>query len=657
MSENIITINGRELSFAPEETILDVAKKNGIFIPTLCHIKGARPTGACRICIVEVEGARAFIPSCSTPAANKMVVHTNSPAVLEARRTVLALLLQSGNHNCSIADKNSLEWSDFQQQTENYDQSRELCPAHSACKLQAYAYLYQADTSGLTRAKTEYPIEMASPLIIRDFSRCIRCGRCVDACNSIQVNNAISHGFRGAESKIIAMGDSSLDKSECVFCGECLQSCPVAALVEKKSRYKIRPWEARHVRTTCHYCGVGCQLVLHIKDDKIMKVTGAEQALPNLGRLCVKGRFGYDFLQSPERMKQPKIRKKGKLRKVSWDEALDLVASKIKEAKQKDGPESIAGICSSKSTNESVYLMQKLFRTAIGSNQLASPQAAAGLNNPIGDLEKTKRILLVGCDITETNPVAGTFIKRAAKNGCQLIVVNSKPTKIGEFANSHLIVKEGTESVLINGFIQELLTRGRKGSEEISNTAKNFSPESVQETTGISKNDMKTAVDILNSHETMMLVYGSSVASAAGAFVNLQEILGNLDKECGGVSFMGDMNNSQGACDMGMSPDYLPGYGRIDDDSARKPFEESWSCTLNNNPGLTFADMISNMNGTGKESGKKINLLYCVGENLVLTEPAFPGIKKALESVDFLIVQDIINNEMTEYADVILPAA
>ena len=425
MHENIMTIDGRQLEFENEETILQVARRNGIFIPTLCHIEGARPTGACRVCVVEVVGARSLLPSCATPAAPKMVVHTHSPAVIEARKVILALLLQSGNHNCAISTNRSQDWTAFQQRVENYDQASDLCPAHSACNLQAYAYKYQVDTTGFVRAQTDYPMEMASPLIVRDFSRCILCGRCVEACNSIQVNNAISHGFRGANAKIVALGDDNLQRSDCVFCGECIQACPVAALVEKKSRYKIRPWEARHIRTTCHFCGVGCQLNLHVKDDKIMKVSGVENALPNHGRLCIKGRFGYDFLQSPERLTVPKIRENGVLRDSSWEEALDLIALNIKEVVEGDGPDAIAGICSAKSTNEALYLMQKLFRTAIGTNNIASPFAAGGLNNPLDELEKAKCILLIGSDITEENPVAGTFVKRAVKKGCKLIVADS----------------------------------------------------------------------------------------------------------------------------------------------------------------------------------------------------------------------------------------
>ncbi len=457
MSENTITINGRTLEFSPGETILDVARSGGIFIPTLCHLKGANPTGACRVCVVEIEGGRALAPSCAMPASKGMVVHTNSPVVLTARRYVLGLLLQSGHHNCASRSKDSAEWTDLQQQVGAYDQSDELCDVYGECRLQALAYLYQADGGDLAGLEPHYQMEMSSPLIIRDFSRCILCGRCVQACNDIQVNNAISHGYRGATSKIITMGDSPLERSDCVFCGECIQVCPVGALVEKQSRYRIRPWEARHVRTTCPYCGVGCQLDLHIKDNKIMKVSGVEGALPNLGRLCVKGRFGFDFISSPKRLTKPMIRENGKLRDASWDEALNLVAAKIKETKEKNGADAIAAVCSARATNETLYLMHKLFAMAIGTNKITSPFAATGMSNSIADLQKAPVLLLIGSDVTADNPVAGTFIKQAVKSGAKLIVIDSHPTTISQFAAVHLQTKKGTESVLINGIIRRLL--------------------------------------------------------------------------------------------------------------------------------------------------------------------------------------------------------
>ena len=657
MPENTITIDSHRLKFQPEETILDVAKRNGIFIPTLCHIKGARPTGACRICVVEVEGGRALSPACATPAGNNMVVRTKSPAVLEARRTILALLLQSGHHNCAVATEYSGEWAEFQREVQTYDQSSDLCPAHSACKLQAFAYRYQADTSGLVRSECEHPMETASSLIVRDNSRCIMCGRCVEACNAIQVNNAISHGYRGAEAKIVAIGDGTLARSDCVFCGECLQACPVAALVEKKSRYVIRPWEGRHVRTTCPYCGVGCQLDLHIKNDITMKVTGAEDGLPNQGRLCVKGRFGYDFVQSPDRLTRPLIRKDGELQRASWDEALGLIADKIKEISENHGPGAIAGICSGKSTNEALYLMQKLFRSVVGTNHLDSPFAAGGLNRPINELEKAKRMILVGADITEENPVAGTFIKRAANNGCELIVVDSRPTKIGTFATLNLTLNEGTESLFISGVIRELIERGREAPGDVLETVESLSMDKVTEATGLTSDDIKATAEILDSEEPVMLVYGSRVAAFATTFVMLQEVLGNLNRECGSVNYMGDLNNSQGACDMGMLPAFLPGFARVDDEERRKPFEDAWGKKLNATPGLSFGEMIKNLAGKGESSKEKIRFLYCVGENLAIARPAMPDIKDALEAIDFLVVQDSLENETTPYAHVVLPAA
>ena len=655
--ENIIIIDGHELEFTPGETILDVAKRNNIFIPTLCHIKGAQPTGACRICVVEVKGGRVLAPACATPVTKAMEVKTHSPKVLEARRTILSLLLQSGHHNCAISKKEFEEWTEFQEGVLQYDQADELCPAHGECKLQAYAYRYQVETERLMVLKPDYPMEMASTLIVRDFSRCILCGRCVDACNSIQVNRAISHGYRGGRSKIVSMGDESLERSECVFCGECIQACPVAALEEKKSRYRIRPWEARHVRTTCTYCAVGCQLDLHVKEDKVMKVNGVEGALPNLGRLCVKGRFGYDFVNTPDRLTRPLVRKNGNLVETSWDEALDMVASKIKEFKEQDGPDAIAAICSARSTNESLYLIQKLFRSVIGTNNISSPFASNGINPPLAKLEDAKRIMLIGCDITEESPVAGTFVKRAVvHNQAKLMVANAKLTKIGEFASPSLILNQNTESIFINGIIAQLLERGRKGSEELVKTSSHFPLSLVGERTGLSEEEIKAAVDFLDTEEPCALVYGPSVATMAQSFITLQRLLGNLDKDIGGLFYLGSLSNSQGACDMGLWPEYLPGYEKVDDEKARSKFEKAWDCLLNPRPGLDFVTLMSNLAQKGNGQNR-VRMLYCVGENLAIANLHMLNINKALEEVEFLVVQDSISTETLRYAHVVLPSA
>jgi NADP-reducing hydrogenase subunit HndD len=370
-AENTIVIDGQTLSFAPGETVLQVASRNGIDIPTLCYLKGASPTGACRICLVEVEGARNLVASCAAPAAAKMVVKTESPRVVRARRTNIELLLASGQHNCLVQDMDMDSWTDFQLRSMEAKEHEDLCPAYGNCRLQELAVRYQVRTGQYTPSDTPYPIENVNPFIVRDFSRCVLCGRCVQACNEIQVNNAISFGYRGSVSKIVAKGDRALKDSDCVFCGECLQACPVGALIPKQnSGTQQSTLEAKKVRTTCSYCGVGCQLYLHVKDNRVFKVTGVEDVGPNYGSLCVKGRFGYDFIHAPARLKTPLIRENGDFREASWDEALDLVGKRLVEIKNESGPDSIMVLSSARITNEENYLAQKFTRAAIGTNNV-----------------------------------------------------------------------------------------------------------------------------------------------------------------------------------------------------------------------------------------------------------------------------------------------
>jgi len=344
METNHLILNGTEIEFTPGQTILEAAEAVDVRIPTLCHLKGAAPTGSCRICVVEVEGARNMVASCATPAAAGMTVRTHSAAVVAARKSILEMLLASGNHNCAAAGAVEGDWTGFQLRALSAESEPDLCPAWGDCRLQELAFEYQVRTDRFA-PKTDGPaLEDVNPLIVRDFSRCILCGRCVQACNEVQVNRAISFGYRGADAKIVAAGDRPLADSDCVFCGECVQACPVGALVEKKSRYRWRPWETRKVRTTCPYCGVGCQQWLHVKEDRIVKVTGVEEAEPNRGRLCVKGRFGFDFIYSEDRLKTPLIRENGDFREASWDEALDLVADRFKQIIADHGPDALAGV-------------------------------------------------------------------------------------------------------------------------------------------------------------------------------------------------------------------------------------------------------------------------------------------------------------------------
>jgi len=369
-TENTISINGNGFSFKPGDTILDVARKHDIDIPTLCHLKGATPTGACRMCVVEVEGARTLLASCATPAAANMVVETESPKVVETRKMLLQLLLASGNHNCAISGSAGSDWTAFQLKVHKDDGSDELCPVWGDCHLQELAYRYQVSGEAFDSTEVSYPMETVNPFIVRDFSRCILCGRCVQACNDVQVNNAINFGYRGAPTKIVAAEDKPLKDSDCVFCGECVQACPVGALVEKDARYAVRPWETTKVRTTCTYCGVGCQVHLHIQGGKVVKVTGVEDLSPNFGSLCVKGRFGFDFIHSPERLKAPLIKKNGQFREATWDEALDLVADKLGSIKDAHGADSIGVLTSARVTNEENYIANKFTRAVLKTNNI-----------------------------------------------------------------------------------------------------------------------------------------------------------------------------------------------------------------------------------------------------------------------------------------------
>lgn len=369
-AENKITINGNEFSFESGETILDVARRNSIDIPTLCHLKGTNATGACRVCVVEVERARTLVASCAAPAGNGMVVHTESPKVVAARKMIIQLLLSSGNHNCAVRGSDGENWTDFQLRVQKDDDSDALCPVWGDCRLQDLAYRYQVSGERFSATHTRYPMELVNPFIVRDFSRCIQCGRCVQACNEVQVNKAISFGYRGAATKIIAAGDRPYVDSDCVFCGECVQACPVGALVEKDARYRFRPWEAEKVRTTCGYCGVGCQIDLHVQENQVMKVTGTPDIAPNYGSLCVKGRFGYHFIDSPERLKTPLIRKNGALQEASWDEALDLVAHKLNEIRTRDGADAVGVLSSARVTNEDNYVIQKFARAVLKTNNV-----------------------------------------------------------------------------------------------------------------------------------------------------------------------------------------------------------------------------------------------------------------------------------------------
>jgi formate dehydrogenase major subunit len=341
-----LTIDGKYIQTAEGTSILKAARENGIYIPTLCYHPRTRQAGKCRMCIVEVKGLPGLQVSCSIQAQAGMVALTNTEKIIETRKMIVELYLSSGRHDCLS------------------------CEASGECELQDAAYHLGITKSGFPVLDKNITIDHSNPMIIRDMNKCIQCYRCISGCNEIAVNEVLDMGYRGSRMTVVCDTDKPMGKSSCVVCGECVQLCPTGALVEKKAVGKGRTWETEKTKTTCPYCGVGCQMHLHVKDNKIIKVTGVEDSGPNYGALCVKGRFGYDFVHSPERLKTPLIKKDGRFEEVSWEEALDYTAKRLSEIKQAHGPDSIVGIGCARSTNESNYVMMKFMRAAIGTNNV-----------------------------------------------------------------------------------------------------------------------------------------------------------------------------------------------------------------------------------------------------------------------------------------------
>jgi len=658
--EKRITINGKGFSLEAGETVLEVAQRNGIDIPTLCYIKGSMPTGACRICMVEVKGARNLLPACATPATHNMDVETESERVIQSRRMNIELLLASGNHNCLT------------------------CEANGDCVLQELAYRYQVEIVRFPESPARYATETSNPLIIRDFSRCILCGRCVQACNEVQVNNAISYGYRGTASKIVANGDLPYDESDCVFCGECIRVCPVGALIEKPSRFQGRPWEVHKVKTTCPYCGVGCQIDLHIRDNKIVKITGAEGVPPNFGSLCVKGRFGYDFINKPERLTVPLIKEDGQFREASWDEALSLVAERLGEIKSKSGPDSIGVFSSAKITNEENYLAQKFARAAIGTNnvdhcaRLCHASTVAGLaiafgsgamTNPIADIEKSKLILVTGSNTTEAHPVISSTIKRAVEfGGAKLMVIDPRRIPLTRFATLWLRQNLGTDVAWINGMMhviirEDLYDRAyveqrTQGFEALKKTVEKYTPEYVATITGIPADDLIKAARMYASARPASIFFAMGITQHTTgtdnvkSIANLSMLCGNVGVPGGGVNPLRGQNNVQGACDLGALPNVYSGYQAVSDHSIRERMATAWGVEkLPDSPGMTVTEMVAEA-GTGK-----INALYIIGENPLVSDPDLNHAEEAFANLDFLVVQDIFLSDTAKLADVVLPSA
>jgi len=657
VNEVTLSINSQEVKIREGATILEAAKSIGIEIPHLCYREDLPPTSACRLCVVEVEGARNLVASCSYPAANNMVVRTNTERVTKARRLVLELLLSDHPYDCMT------------------------CERSGACDLEKYAYELGVPTTRFQGEQHAYPLDETHPFFVRDYNKCILCERCVTACNEVQFAEAINLAHRGFDTKVSAPFDRSLLDSTCISCGQCVAVCPTGALTEKTRRFQGREWELKKVLTTCPFCGVGCNIELNIKNNRIVRVTSPPNSPVNQGRLCVKGKFGFEYVHSPERLTKPLIRvgKKGegKFREASWEEALDLVASNLANYTENE----TAVISSAKCTNEDNYVIQKLARAVLGTNnvdhcaRLCHAPTVAGLvqsfgsgamTNSIGEVANASCILAIGTNTTAAHPVIALEIKKAVRKGAKLIVANPREIELVSDASLWLQHKPGSDVALLMGMMRVIVDEGLLDSSFIAERCENFDDfnkslnkfnmDFVEQITGVPREKLAEAARIYATNRPSTILYAMGITQHSHgtdnviATANLAMLTGNMGKPSTGVNPLRGQNNVQGACDLGALPNVYPGYQAVSNPAIQEKFENAWECSLSPSPGLTLTEMLD------AAHQKQIKAIYLVGENPALSEPWALHAQESLRRLEFLVVQDIFLSETAQLADVVLPA-
>jgi len=670
-----LTIDDRSVEATAGELLIDVLYREGIKTPSLCYSPGLSSTASCRACLVEVEGSSVSLPACEVNVKDKMTIRSYSSKLEQEHRSVLSMLM------------------------ENYVDD-ELDVSHDDNTEFGY-WLRRYQLTPLSKVNQKPRFKSDSdphPAIRVDLNKCILCTRCIRACNEVQGRFVWGLAERSGKTQITAGINESMLEAGCESCGACVAYCPTDALSDRNTPNSTEIDEK--VMTTCAYCGVGCNLDLNIKDGQLQYVTANAHAPVNGMHLCVKGRYGFDFVHHADRLTQPLVREwilegaerapdetRGKWVKVSWERALDIVAEKFSHIIDESGPDALALFSSAKCTNEENYLMQKFARQVIGTHNidhcarlchsstvagLAASFGSGAMSNTMADIaEQSQAIFVIGSNTTEQHPVFGSMLRQAVhQRGVKLIVADPRKIDLTDFATLHLRHKPGTDIALMNGIMHVIVQKGWQDDAFISSRTEGFdtlrqsltkyTPDYVCEITGVSQNALIEAATIIGQTKPMAVIWAMGITQhTVGvqnvfSLANLQMLMGNMGVAGGGVNPLRGQNNVQGACDMGCLPNVFPGYQSVSNETIEAKFSDVWA--LNNRtvlfskyPGLTITEMIDGgLTGTIRGS-------YILAENTVMTDPDVNHVRQAMAKSEFTVLQEIFPSETADYADVLLP--
>lgn len=650
-----VTIDGREVQVTAGTTILKAIRALGKDVPTLCYSDRLEPYGACRTCLVEVEG-RKPVASCHTPVTAGASYRTSSPLLTRLRKNITELIVS--DHPLECLD----------------------CTANGRCDLQKLAQQVGLRTPRYENPRQHNPPRDDShPFIKLEMSKCIGCAKCVRACDEIQGSFILGMQNRGYDVKVIAGNDTGFEEADCVSCGQCVYECPVAALEEPGTRNFGLP--DRTVTTTCSYCGVGCSLNANVKDGQVVNITPNPKGSANRGHTCVKGRFAHQFAHAKDRLTSPLLRQPdGSFAPISWDEALDLVARKFTEIKQKYGPEAFAAISSSRCTNEENFLMQKFARAVMGTNSIDncsrvchSPSAYA-LSQALGtgagtnsfqDVAKSDVLMIVGANPTEAHPVFGARIKQAVLKGAKLIVLDPRNTELARLADVHVPLRPGSNVAVLNAMQHvlifenlikpEFIAQHAEGYEELRREMAQYTPEWAAEIGAVDAELIRKAARLYASGKAAQVLWGLGVteaghgSNAVFAMINMAVMTGNIGREGVGTNPIRGQNNVQGASDVGALPNVFSDYRPVTDPQARAEHRAIWGVEPPTNKGLRIPDMFNAVHEG------KLKAMYVLAEDIAQSDPNTNHVIGALEGLEFLVVQDIFMNETARHADLVLP--